>query len=134
MLGLAMMVLLGQGASAGLDFPFATPTQAEFASGDTAVILGYEYPAGKELLIKITQPDGQVVNANGRKDKADLVTTDSFGQFSYSYPQLNQLGYYWVEIIDASTLGKGKNSLNGDVLATTVFARAVRPRNVAVIV
>lgn len=120
-LGVAIMLLFGPSASAGLEFPFTTATQAEYASGDTAIILGYEYPAGMSLMVKITRPDGSVRDAQGRINKADLVTTDSFGQFSYEYPQLNQVGSYWVEIIDAATLGHGRNKLNGTVLATTVF-------------
>lgn len=114
-------LLFGQQASAGLDFPFVTSAQAEYASGDTAVILGYEYGPGVQLMIKITNPDGIVRDAAGRRNKADIVSTDSHGQFSYEYPQMNQIGYYWVEVIDATTLGKGRDALNGTVLATTVF-------------
>jgi len=116
----AALVLVGN-AWAGLEFPFSTATQAEYMAGETAVLLGYEYQPGQELLVKITRPDGTVINAKGRKGQADTVTVDSWGQFSYSYPQLTDVGYYYVDIIDAATVGKGKNKLNGTVLATTVF-------------
>jgi hypothetical protein len=106
---------------AGLEFPFTTATQAEYMAGETAVILGYEFQPGQELMVRITRPDGEIINAKGRKHQADIVTVDSWGQFSYSYPQLDQEGSYFVDIIDASTVGKGKDKLNGTVLATSRF-------------
>ena len=45
-------------AQVEVDFPLVTATQAEYAQGDIAVILGYDYPAGKDLIILITRPDG----------------------------------------------------------------------------
>jgi hypothetical protein len=118
---LAAALVFGQAAWAGLDFPFATPTQAEYAPGETAVILGYEFAPGQELLVRITRPDRSITDARGRNNRADAVTADEFGQFRYEYSQLDLQGYYYVDVLDASSVGKGKNRPDGTVLASTVF-------------
>jgi len=106
-----LAVLTGGNASAGLSFPFITPTQASYLPGDTPIILGYEFQPGQELVIKITRPDGLVVNASGGQGSDSIVVTSS-GHFAYSYPPSEIIkGLYYVDAIDSS----------GAVLASTVF-------------
>jgi hypothetical protein len=122
-LALAVGVLAVQSAQAQsvTNYPLVTATQAEYAPGDTAVILGYDFEPGQELIVLIQRPDGNIRDAAGRNGKADTVVTDSWGQFGYDYPQLDLSGFYYVDIIDAATVGHGKNRYVGDVLASTVF-------------
>jgi hypothetical protein len=116
-----LLALAGTARAEDLRFPLATATQAEYARGSTAVILGYDFLPGQSLIVRITRPDGTLQDARGRKGLADTVVADSFGQFGYDYPQLTLTGAYKVDVIDAASVGKGKTKYDGAILASTLF-------------
>jgi hypothetical protein len=126
---LAALALLGLGAaSAGVasaQAPVCAKTGSEtvwtgdssYAMGSTADIHGSGYEPNCDVTVKVTWPDGSVQTGDGTATPgSDWVTTDSGGGFSYDYKLRDVGGDYTVEV-----LGQ-----NGEVLATTVFADAVK--------
>jgi len=121
-LGLLVALAAGNGVVAGPGFPFVTATQADYAPGDTAVILGYEFAPGQRVTIKIVRPDGTIMDARGRKGNVDTVAANALGELVYSYPRLDKTGLYHVEALDPATVVKSRGKITGTILATTVFA------------
>jgi hypothetical protein len=106
-----LAVLASGGALAGPPRPFITATQASYLPGENPIILGFGFQPGQELVIKITRPDGSVVNASGEQG-SDTVVVNALGQIEYHYPQTAGLkGLYAAEAIDSASV----------VLSSTVF-------------
>ena len=118
---LLIVVMIGTASAQQPVLPFITASQASYASGDVSVVMGYEFQPGQELAIKITGPDGSVLNSKGRKG-SDTVVTDSLGQFVYQYPLRGLHGNYSVEAVAVSTSGKGRSSATTEtIMAVTNF-------------
>jgi hypothetical protein len=102
-----------------------TATQAEYEAYELVTILGYEFQPGQDILVKITSPDGSIVDAGGKRNRVDTVEVGANGMFSYQYPLENLAGLYRVEGIDAATVGNGNDRWNEVVLAETFFADSI---------
>lgn len=91
--------------------PSVFTDKEDYAPGETAKIIGENFPINTILIIRVTRPDGSVVKGDGSFEEGnDEVETDEEGWFEYHY-QLNGIeGEYLVEVL-----------LGATVLATTTF-------------
>ena len=89
----------------------------DYEPGETVLISGEGFAADAALLVRVTRPDDSVVTGDGSFGDwpagYDFVTSDSSGNFDFSYVLDGILGEYTVDVLDIDE--------NGAVLATTTF-------------
>ena len=108
----ALVMALGIAMSAQSDMvPIVSTDKADYSPGESVIITGSGFDANIELMVRVTRPDNSVITGDGSGTPgSDIVTTDSVGNFNYSYLLDGIEGLYKVEVLSSD-----------NVLATTTF-------------
>ena len=87
----------------------------DYSPESTVFVKGNGFAADTNLQIRVTRPDGSIVNGDGSftewVPESNTVTTDEIGEFHYDYVLDGILGMYRVDVLDAE----------GNVIATHFF-------------